>query len=82
MRKRHWARTAAALLAAAVVVGWSATAVAGPRHASGTEVEKRVEQVMTSITWTNDIDELRDRATKNKKLIFWLQLVGELDGGL
>jgi hypothetical protein len=49
---------------------------------SGTEVTKRTELVKRSYQWEESLDALLARATKEKKLAFWLQLVGELDGGL
>jgi hypothetical protein len=49
---------------------------------AGPEVTKRTERVMKSYQWADSLDALKERAEKEKKLIFWLQLVGELDGGL
>lgn len=49
---------------------------------SGDEVEKRTETVMTVYNWGATLDEVKKRAQKEKKLIFWLQIVGELDDGL
>ena len=49
---------------------------------SGTEVTKRTELVMRSYQWEESLDALLARAAKEKKLAFWLQLVGDLDGGL
>ena len=49
----------------------------------GEEVQKRVDKLMKSYDWTyDDLGELQDRAKKDDKLVFWLQIVGELDGGL
>jgi len=49
----------------------------------GDEVERRVETLMKSWDWTfNDFGELTERAKKDDKLVFWLQIVGNLDDGL
>ena len=59
--------------------------LAGPAAAQvvgGGEVEKRTVQVVNSTHWSRTFAALKDRAQSEKKLIFWLQLVGDLDGGL
>jgi hypothetical protein len=48
----------------------------------GPEVAKRVDTVMKTYAWSSSLEELKKRAADEKKLIFFLQLVGELDGGL
>jgi hypothetical protein len=49
---------------------------------TGQQVAERVEKVMKSIAWQESLAAAQARAQKEKKLVFWLQLVGELDGGL
>jgi hypothetical protein len=68
------------LLACAIAAGLHAAARA--EHVNGDDVAKRVDGVMKAYKWSSSIEELKARAAKEKKLIFWLQLVGELDGGL
>lgn len=46
------------------------------------EVEKRTTEVLRKGNWSSTFEALQARAKKQGKLIFWLQLVGELDGGL
>ena len=67
-------------LASVLVAGLAGSATA--RGVSGTDVSQRVERVMASIPWVHDLDAALAAAAKKKKLIFWLQIVGELDGGL
>jgi len=67
-------------LASVLVAGLAGSAPA--RGVSGTDVSQRVERVMASIPWVHDLDAALAAAAKKKKLIFWLQIVGELDGGL
>lgn len=49
---------------------------------TGQQVAERVEKVMKSIAWEESLAAAQAKAQKEKKLVFWLQLVGELDGGL
>ena len=49
---------------------------------SGDKVEKRTQIVMKAYNWSASVAELKERAEKARKLIFWLQIVGDLDGGL
>ena len=58
---------------------------AGPvqaEHVKGSQVSSRTTKVVSAIDWGNDLQAVREKAAKEKKLVFWLQLVGELDGGL
>ena len=55
---------------------------AGPPHVDGKKVAERVERVMAHYGWHDSLEELKQTAAKRKKLILWLQLVGNLDGGL
>jgi hypothetical protein len=49
---------------------------------SGTKVAARTDKVIQAIDWSSSLSAVKERAQKEKKLVFWLQLVGELDGGL
>lgn len=49
---------------------------------SGTQVAERTEKVLKSLPWASSLAEAKERAQKENKLVFWLQLVGNLDGGL
>jgi hypothetical protein len=48
----------------------------------GAEVRTLTDRVLSDIAWSSDLDELKQRANREQKLIFWLQIVGELGGGL
>jgi len=52
------------------------------KYVSGEQVKKNTEKVMSKIQWINDLDELKAEAQKQNKLIFWMQIVGDLDSGL
>lgn len=49
---------------------------------SGEQVRENTEKVLRDIAWVNDLARVKELAVKNDKLIFWMQIVGELDGGL
>jgi hypothetical protein len=48
----------------------------------GSQVKSNTDRIMKSIEWSGNMDSLRARAQSERKLIFWLQLVGDLDDGL
>jgi hypothetical protein len=43
-------------------------------------VEKRVEKLYDKIHWYTSLDEAKAIAKQQKKPIFWVHLLGELDG--
>lgn len=50
----------------------------------GKAVQKNVKQILKQISWKADASfkDLKEEAQAQKKMIFWLQLVGKLDDGL
>jgi len=67
----------AALFALAVASGEaSAETVSGPK------VVERTDKVLSAIPWAKDLDDALARAAKEKKLVFHVQIVGDLQGGL
>jgi hypothetical protein len=49
---------------------------------TGDQVKSNVDKMMSKISWGNNFDELKKRAQAEKKMIFWVDIVGDLDGGL
>ncbi|MCZ6796021.1 MAG: hypothetical protein O7J95_20625 [Planctomycetota bacterium] len=41
-------------------------------------VKKRVQEVLKTYRWSHNLDDLKKRAAEEKKLIFWMQIVGDL----
>lgn len=71
------------LAALAVVAGLAVFSPAlRAEEVRGEQVRQRTDRVMSAYRWTRSLEELRERAAREKKPIFWLQLVGELNGGL
>ena len=48
----------------------------------GTEVVQRVETMFSGINWHGDFEQAMAQAAEEGKPLFWLQVVGKLDGGL
>ena len=48
----------------------------------GTEVVQRVESMFSGNTWHGDFEQAMAQAAEQGKPLFWLQVVGKLDGGL
>jgi hypothetical protein len=48
----------------------------------GTRVAERTVKALSSIQWAGDLDQVLEKAKTEKKLVFWLQIVGDLAGGL
>lgn len=48
----------------------------------GKVVAERTKRLMTSIAWVGSRSALAKAAKASGKMQFWLQVVGELDGGL
>ena len=47
---------------------------------NGNEVKKSVYELTHRISWQTSLDQAKALAAKEGKLIFWWQLLGELDG--
>ena len=49
---------------------------------TGEQVKSNVDKMMSKINWSNNFEELKKKAQAEKKMIFWVDIVGALDGGL
>lgn len=47
---------------------------------SAPEASREAFQVNKRISWQNDLDEAKKEAAKNNKLIFWVHMLGSMDG--
>ncbi|HIA27333.1 MAG TPA: hypothetical protein EYN79_04315 [Planctomycetes bacterium] len=54
----------------------------GVQQLSGTMVEKRVMQMLQGVDWYGSFNDAVAAAAEEARPVFWVQLVGELDGGL
>lgn len=46
----------------------------------GGENEYRTRQLNQAIKWNSDVDLAKQEAKKSKKLIFWVNMLGKMDG--
>ncbi len=46
------------------------------------QVKANVDKMMSKINWGTDLNELKKKAKAEKKMIFWVDIVGDIDGGL
>ena len=69
----------AALFAALILAPWSAAGNPPPKLPSKF-VEQRVTKLTEKIHWLSSLDEAKELARKQKKPIFWLHALGDLDG--
>ena len=49
---------------------------------TGEQVKSNVDKMMSKINWGTALDELKKKAKAQKKMIFWVDIVGDIDGGL
>ena len=80
LTRSHALLFGAALLFA--VQGASSLLASDKHYVSAAEVKRNTELVMSKIPWVAELEEAKKQAENQKKLIFWLQIVGELNGGL
>jgi hypothetical protein len=53
-----------------------------PVPARGVDNRDRVARVLSDVAWAPDVDAAFARAAREGKPVFWLQLVGNLDGDI
>ena len=70
------------ILLGVLLFSFSARIAGAETVLSGVTVAKRAAKVMEAIDWAPDLKTAQERAKKEKKMVFWLQIVGNLDGGL
>jgi len=67
-------------LLAALLLAVPAVSAAAPPTIPSKIVEKQVAKLTTQVHWLSSLDEAKEQAKKEKKLIFWLHALGDLDG--
>ncbi len=80
MKPTKWATTALVLLLATGSV-W-ATGDGKYGEISAYEVKKRTEKLLKEVPWHKDFDVAMAAAQEADKPLLWIQMVGDLDGGL
>tara|TARA_B100000749_G_scaffold261013_1_gene232900 strand:- start:358 stop:594 length:237 start_codon:yes stop_codon:yes gene_type:complete len=49
---------------------------------TGEQVQLNVDKMMSKINWNKDFNELKKKAQAERKMIFWVDIVGDINGGL
>ena len=49
---------------------------------TGNQVQLNVDKMMSKINWSKDFNELKKKAQAERKMIFWVDIVGDINGGL
>ncbi|HBO50910.1 MAG: hypothetical protein VCD16_07275 [Planctomycetota bacterium] len=49
---------------------------------TGEQVQLNVDKMMSKINWSKDFNELKKKAQAERKMIFWVDIVGDINGGL
>ncbi|MEM7263102.1 MAG: hypothetical protein AAF488_14020 [Planctomycetota bacterium] len=70
------------VLTCGLVMGADAMAGDYGRRIEGSVVKESTDKVLETVTWHRTIDAALSDAQKQKKPMLFLQMVGDLDGGL
>ena len=54
--------------------------VSAEKVLNGQVCSERVGRLTTDIQWQKSVDEAKEAAKKEKKLIFWVNMLGKLEG--
>jgi hypothetical protein len=53
---------------------------AKPKLIGGVEASERVDRLTKEISWTHNLGQAEATARKNGKMIFWVQMLGDMAG--
>lgn len=73
-------KLATSVLSALVLVGGLVGSVQSAPLLTGTVTEERVSKLTNDITWYTSLPAAEEAARSQNKLIFWVQMIGNLDG--
>jgi len=76
--KRLTARVLPAFLLAASLGAGSVNAA--PRIVPGTQAHENTNRLTTEIHWYNNLNSAEAEARRENKLVFWMHMLGTLDG--
>jgi hypothetical protein len=73
-------KLATSMLAVAILGGGFAKPVLPAQVLSGSVTEQQVDKLTTDITWYTSLPAAQRSAHNQNKLIFWVHMLGNLDG--
>lgn len=53
----------------------------GPKLVTGSEASSRVSELTSEINWTHNLGSAEAMARKQGKMVFWVQMLGDIAGG-
>lgn len=70
------------ILAIALTIGIStiSTSTSASPVYTGQVCSTNVEKLTSQISWSRNLDDVKEEAAKENKLIVWIHMVGKLDG--
>lgn len=72
-----------AAAAAALTIAFQCLAPAGakaPMIMSGAQADERVQELTSQISWHHSLSEAQQLARAQHKMIFWVQMLGDISG--
>jgi len=73
-------KLATSVLSALILIGGSLASVQSAPLLTGSVTEERVAKLTTDITWYTSLSAAEEAARSQNKLIFWVHMLGNLDG--
>jgi len=70
----------AALALGTALTGWLAPDVQAQRVIPGYVAQQRVEKLTSEIQWHDRLPDALAEARREGKLVFWVQMLGKIDG--
>jgi hypothetical protein len=70
----------AALALGTVLAGWLPLDALAQRVVPGYVAQQRVERLTAEIHWYNRLPDALAEAQREGKLVFWVQMLGQIDG--
>jgi len=74
------ARSSFALSLATLMALAHPASARGPRMVDGNQAQQRVFKLSTEIEWHKDLNETLRQAQREGKLVFWVHMLGQIDG--
>jgi hypothetical protein len=63
-----------------LLVSQASAARRAHRMVRGPEAGARVEHLLTELKWETSLEDAKQRAAAEGKLVFWVQMLGRIDG--
>jgi len=68
------------LLAGLICLAAASQCLAGPKVLTGNVTQQRVSQLTNEIHWFKNLSEAKSAAYQQGKMVFWVHMLGQIDG--